>query len=144
MPGCEASSVAPDGDSAMPEGCDPHIHMHPESTHEAPNGPHQAEDGHIPHIVEHALPVQRQAVRVQPKVPVPAKVRAQDVLGMLLHRHTIHSGSVAKEGAHKHSDASSAEQSETFAHDIGLASPVSHDLVSDNEVQTCPCSHPLL
>ena len=79
--------LAPDWNGPMPEGCDPHIDMHPERSHQAPNCPHQAEDGHIPHVVEHALPVQRQAVSLEPEVPIPPKVRAQNGLRVLLHAH---------------------------------------------------------
>ena len=107
-PGSEASVVAPDWDGAVPEGCNPHIHMHPESAHQAPDSPHQAEDGHVPDIVEHALPVQRQAVCVQPKIPVPSKVRAQDVLRVLLNRQARRFNQRRAEGAHWLEGASSA------------------------------------
>ena len=87
MGGWRSILCSPDWDGPMPESCDPHVDVHPERSHQAPNSPHQAEDGHIPHIVKHALPIQRQAVRVEPKVPIPPKVRAQDALRVLLHTH---------------------------------------------------------
>ena len=59
----------PDGDEAMSEQGHAHVDMHPQRSHEASNGTHGAEDGHIPCIVEHAGAVRCQAVCVQAKVP---------------------------------------------------------------------------
>ena len=80
--------TAPDWNGTVPEGCDSYVHIHPECPHQAPDSPHQAEDWHVPHIVEHALPIQGQAVCVEAKIPIPPKVRAQNVLRVLLHMKT--------------------------------------------------------
>lgn len=53
----------------MAEGGDSHIDMHPKRPHEAPYSPHQTENWHIPHIVEHARAVRGQAVGVEPEIP---------------------------------------------------------------------------
>ncbi len=68
----------------MAEGSDFDIDVDPQRSHKAPHGAHEAEDGYVPHIVEHARAVECQAVGVQPEIAVSPKVRAQDVLRMLL------------------------------------------------------------
>ena len=79
---------APDWNGTVPEGCDSYVHIHPERPHQAPDSPHQAEDWHVPHIVEHALPIQGQAVCGEAKIPIPPKVRAQNVVRVLLRMKT--------------------------------------------------------
>ena len=79
-------ACAPDGHVAMPQRGDLHVEVDPERAQQAPSGPHEAEDGHVPHIVEHARAIKGQAVRVQSKVAVAPKVRQQNVAGVLLQR----------------------------------------------------------
>jgi hypothetical protein len=78
--------AAPNGDAAVAEGGDLDVDVHPERPHEAPDGPHEAKHGHIPHVVEHARAVRGQAVRVETKVPVAPEVRAQHVVRVLLRQ----------------------------------------------------------
>lgn len=79
-----AKKGAPDRDEAVAEGSDFDIDMHPQCTHEAPHGAHEAEYGYVPDIIEHARAVERQAVGVQPKIAVAPKMRVQNVLRVLL------------------------------------------------------------
>ena len=52
--------------------------------HDAANGAHGHEDGHVPQIVEHTGAVKRQAVRVQPEVTVSPEVGLEDLPRVLL------------------------------------------------------------
>ena len=58
----------------MPELCDLDIDFDEEGPHETPDSPHAHKDGQVPYIVEHAGAIEGQAVSVQPKVSVAAKV----------------------------------------------------------------------
>ena len=79
-----AEGGAPDRDEAVAEGGDFDIDMHPKRPHEAPHGAHEAENGDVPDIVEHARAVERQAVGVQTKIAVAPEMRVQNVLRVLL------------------------------------------------------------
>lgn len=84
----------PDGYAAMPERRNFDVDVHPERSHEAPDGPHHAEHWHIPHVVEHARAVGRQAVCVQAEVAVAAEMRVQHIVRVLL-RHGTHGTSAS-------------------------------------------------
>ena len=53
----------------MTEEGDADVDMHPEGTHQPSNSPHDAEDGHIPGIVEHPGAIGGHTVCIQAKIP---------------------------------------------------------------------------
>lgn len=70
----------------MSELGDLDIDLDEEGTHQSPNSPHGNKDGQVPDIVEHARPIERQAVSVQAKISVPAKMGRQDLSWVLLQK----------------------------------------------------------
>ena len=52
----------------MAEKGDADVDVHPQGAHQAAYGAHDAEDGHVPGIVEHAGAVGGHTVRIQPKI----------------------------------------------------------------------------
>ena len=80
------ASLVPDWDVQVPELCDLDVDFDEESPHETPNGPHTHKDGQVPHIVEHARAIESEAVCVEAKVSVAAKVGDQHLAWVLLHK----------------------------------------------------------